>query len=262
MTTWTGGATITEPDTIYLDPDHYDVLAQMTAPPDYDFYQALADRHGGPVLDLGCGTGRVSIPLARAGLAVAGIDHHERMLTRALEKAATAGVEMECFKGDLRAFDLERTFRLMLLTYNTINHLVDLESVAACFNTVAAHMDHDSRFIIDTFNPSLEFLGSDRSEPLKVVEYVDPITNAKVILTETSVYDAATQVNKVVWSYEVDGRADAIVHRMDMRIFFPQELDALARVYGFTIENKFGDYDQRPFASESAKQILVCRLSE
>jgi SAM-dependent methyltransferase len=246
-----------ERDSVYEDPRHYDLLAQMTAPDDHPFYQRMAEKHGGPALVLACGTGRVCLPLAAGDFEVSGLDVSGPMILRAMHNAHLAGAEIEFIRADCRYFKLDRKFSLILFPYNSINHLIDFQSIRACFTAVGEHLAEGGRFIIDTFNPDLKFLEKDTSGPLHVITYLDPDGKGKVVMTETSEYDCAAQVNRIVWHYEIDGQEDAVVHRMDMRIFFPQELDALLKFNGFEIEHKHGNYNESPFGPDSPHQIVV-----
>jgi SAM-dependent methyltransferase len=245
---------------IYSDPEHYDLLAQMTAPDDLPFYRALIAEHGGPVLELGCGTGRVALALAADGVEVVGVELSEAMLELAHRKAAHQEIGITLALGDLRSFTLERTFASILLTYNTLNHMTDRDSLTRCLSTVKRHMHARSRFVIDTFQPSLAFLGNEPEKRRGILRYRDPYLDEEVVLSEENHYDAATQLNRVVWSYAVDGVEDARVEELTMRLFFPRELDALLELHGLVIEHKYGDYDRRPFDARSPKQLLLCRL--
>ncbi len=253
-----GAGAIPSIPSIYRDPRHYDLLAEMTAPGDLPFYRRWLDRYGGPVLELGCGTGRVCLPLARAGAQVWGIDVARPLLEHARAKATAAAIPVTLLEADCRAFELGRPFQLILLPYNALNHLLDLDAVAGCLGAVRRHLKAQGRFVIDTFNPDLGFLS--RDPELKVVEYLEPDSGERVILIEQNRYDAARQINHITWRYQVGGRADQRVDELDMRIFFPQELDALLELHGFEIEHKLGDYDERPFGAATPKQLLVCRL--
>jgi SAM-dependent methyltransferase len=244
---------------VYRDPRHYDFLATFTAPDDLSWYRDLLARFGSPVLELGCGTGRVSLPLAEAGADVTGLDLSRELLAHARLKAKGLGLDVVWQEGDLRTFELGRAFSLVLLPYNAFNHLLTLDDVRHCFRAVQRHMDRSARFVIDTFQPSLSFLSECHGEPRRICAYVDPDGRGRVVMTERNDYDPATQVNRVHWHYEINGRADARVDELVMRIVFPQELDALIELSGFVIEDKWGDYDQSPFGSTSPKQLVVCR---
>ncbi|KPJ51543.1 hypothetical protein AMJ39_09695 [candidate division TA06 bacterium DG_24] len=90
-----------------------------------------------------------------------------------------------------------------------------------------------------------------------VARYDDPDGSGEVVITESNEYDRATQVNRIKWHYEIGTQPERIVEN-NVRIFFPQELDALLRWSGFRIDSKFGDYDRTPFESNSRKQLAVC----
>jgi hypothetical protein len=91
-----------------------------------------------------------------------------------------------------------------------------------------------------------------------VSEYPDPDSDNRVVITETNRYDRASQINYITLHYKIGDRE--ITHELNMRIFYPQELDALLFYNGFMIEHKYGDFDQSPFTSESKGQIVVCKL--
>jgi SAM-dependent methyltransferase len=260
------GATGDEPVTsIYRDPYHYELMAQMTAPPDLPFYHELVEAHGGPVLEVACGTGRVSITIARRGVRVVGVDRSLPLLDYARAKADEAGLDVDLRHADMRDFELGREsadpgpFALVLVPYNAFNHLYTLDDVRGCLGSIARHMGPETRFVIDTFNPDPARLHTDPVAPQKILEYLEPLSGQHVRLFEQARYDAATQVNHVTWRYEVDGVADAWVDELPMRIFFPCELDALLVMNGFSIERKLGDYDGTPFGSATPKQLVVCR---
>ncbi|MGE0790687.1 MAG: class I SAM-dependent methyltransferase [Sandaracinaceae bacterium] len=247
---------------LYRDPIRYDVLAQMTAPDDLPFYRALVREHPGPVLELGAGTGRVAIELAADGTDVTGVELLEPMIELAAQKAQARGVELTLALGDLRSFRLERTFALVLLPYNTLNHLTDEDDLERALASIRTHMDGASRLVIDTFQPSLAFLGADRTTPKPILRYRDPYSEQEILIAEENHYDSAKQINRVVWRETIAEVPDARVDELRMRIFFPRELDALLTLSGFAIEHKHGDYDRRAFDAASPKQLLVCRLAD
>ena len=121
-------------------------------------------------------------------------------------------------------------------------------------------MDARSRFVIDTFQPSLTFLGSDAVARHPILRYRDPYSGEEIVLHEENRYDPSTQLDRILWTYEVEGRAIR-EEEMTMRLFFPNELEALLVLSGFTIEARYGDYDRRPFGPDTPKQLTVCRLA-
>jgi len=109
------------------------------------------------------------------------------------------------------------------------------------------------------FNPRLDILMRDPTRRYPVAEYPDPDGRGTVTITENNVYDRASQINRIKCYYDVSDGKEAFVVENNMRIFFPQELDALLSYNGFTVDAKFGDYDETPFESSSPKQLVVCR---
>jgi SAM-dependent methyltransferase len=244
-------------DALYRDGRHYD-LQHSEFVEDIPFYVSRAKSSGGPVLELACGTGRITIPIAGEGIDITGLDISEAMLGHAKRKAEAQGLSMDWIRGDIRNFRLGRYFRLVLLPFNSIAHLHTLADIDTCFSCVREHLTEDGRFIIDIFNPKLEILIRDASERYPAGEYSDPDGRGTVVITENNVYDRESQVNRIKWYYRI-GDADVEEEvELNMRIFFPQELDALLVHNGFSIEAKFGDFDGSPFTAASPTQVVIC----
>lgn len=240
---------------LYSDGRHYDLQTRDVVE-DIPFYLRQTRKYGGPVLELACGTGRITIPMAEQGIRITGLDISGPMLSQARKKAAAKGVNVEWVQADCRNFKLAKKFRLIFLPFNSITHLHDLESIEACLSCVGRHLARDGRFIIDVFVPAMQILMRDPSKRYPVAEYLDPDGEGTVTITESNVYDSAAQINRIKWYYSI-GAGKEFIKENNMRMFFPQELDALLKYNGFVIENKFADYGETHFTSESGKQLLV-----
>ncbi len=244
---------------LYRDGRHYDLLT-VDFVEDIPFYQRQIDRYGQPVLELACGTGRITIPLAEKDVDITGLDVNESMLSRAKQKAATRGIRIDWALADCRNFGLNRKFRLIFIPINSITHLHCREDLEAFLARVKEHLHEEGRFIIDLFNPCLDILKRDATNRYPVAEYEDPDGRGRVIVTENNIYDPVTQINHLKWYYQIGDHKDARVVKNNMRIIYPCELDDLLHYNGFEVEAKYGDYDQSPFESLSPKQLTVCRL--
>ncbi len=246
---------------LYSDGRHYDLqTGDFVA--DIPFYLRHIEKYGQPVLELACGTGRITIPLAERGIRITGLDASKPMLAHARRKATDKGIEVEWIHADCRRFSLTRKFGLIFIPYNSIAHLHDLESLEACLACVREHLAESGRFLIDIFNPRMDILMRAPNRRYPVAEYLDPDGAGKVVITENNIYDAASQINRIKWYYQVgSGEVERVVEN-NMRILFPQELDALLGYNGFDIEAKYGDYDETPFESHSPKQLIVCRAQK
>jgi SAM-dependent methyltransferase len=248
-----------EPIPLYRDGRHYDALVGPLQLPDIPFYVDEAKRAGSPVLELGCGTGRLTIPVAQSGVEIVGLDQSPSMLAHARTKAAEAVVKIEWIEGDCRTFSLGRKFPLILMAFNSMQHLHDQASLAALFARVREHLAPAGRFLFEVFNPSLAILTRDYRHRHVDRQYEDPYGRGMVTLEMTAVYDDAAQVNRMKWYFSFPDEKDFRVEQLDVRCFFPQELDLIVRSNGFEIEAKFGNFERKPFASGDVRQIVVCR---
>ncbi len=226
---------------------------------DVAFYLDEAKRLDGPVLELACGTGRLTIPIAQSGVDVIGLDQSPSMLAHARKKAETDGVRMSWIEADCRTFAMDRKFALIFMAFNSMQHLQDAASLAALFANVRRHLAPGGRFIFDVFNPSLAILTRDPNQRYFDREYPDPDGRGSIALEMTAVYDDAAQVNRMKWYFSRPGEKDFRVEQLDVRCFFPQELDLLVRANGFTIDQKFGNFERKPFGSGDMKQIVIAR---
>lgn len=241
---------------IYNNPVMYDIESNQTV--DIPFYLDLAKSYGDPILELACGTGRVSIPLALNGYQVTGIDISTPMIAHAKNKARDAGVEIDFKVADCRDFELHRKFGLIIMPYNAIAHIHDRSSHEALFASVCKHLKPEGRFSFDWFNPNEKILFRDPNRRYPAMKKFEMPDGTPVEITENNVYDKAAQINHVKWYYKI-GNNKEIVKELNMRILYPEELNALLHYNGLELEAKYGDYEKTPFTSESVHQVCVCR---
>ncbi|MBL4716558.1 MAG: class I SAM-dependent methyltransferase [Bacteroidia bacterium] len=238
---------------IYSDGKSYDALNVFDT--DVPFYSKLIAKYGQPILELACGTGRITVPIAKKGFEIVGIDISEAMINEAKEKAAEAKQDIEFIEADIRDFELNQKFSVIFLPFNSICHLHDFESIASCFSCVKKHLKPDGRFVIDVFKPDFKILLRDKNKRYECADYKNPYADNHVKLTETNWYNEADQINQVKWYFEIGEKE--IEQDLNMRMFYPQELDNYLRFAGFEIEEKFGDYNGSIFTSDSSKQIII-----
>jgi SAM-dependent methyltransferase len=243
--------------TIYSNPQYYDLW--MNHVQDLAFYRRQAIRSSGPVLELGCGTGRLSIAMAQAGAELVGLDCEPAMLDRARRKAAEAGVGVEFVEGDAREFDLGRKFGLILFPNNALSHLLQRAEVESCFRRVRQHLEPEGRFVMDVFTPSGKFLLRDPKERYRIGEFEDPDGGGRIVMEESGWYDPAAQVKHSVVHYGRTGTGEKWEAALALRMFYPQEIDALLEYNGFRIEAKYGDFEGSRFGPGAPKQVIVCR---
>lgn len=243
---------------LYSDGLHYDALLGDQLE-DLGFYMGAAKAAKGPVLELACGTGRLAIPLALAAVPITGLDLSEAMLARGREKAAQAGAKLEWVQADIRHFELGKKFNLIFLPFNSMQHLHDRPSLESLFACVRKHLAPGGHFILDVHLPSLALLMR-RPDEIYTVDSLGDAPDGTFVTGEEVDYDDAAQVYTIRWHYSsVDGN-DPRVDELRLRMFFPQELDALVTYNGFEILDKYGDFKGSRFHDNCLKQVLVCGL--
>lgn len=224
-----------------------------------DFYRAEADRQGGCVLELGCGTGHKLIPIASDGHPCVGLELSPDMLAEAQRKADERGVEVEWVQGDMRKFDLGRTFDLVFIAGNSLLHLHEAEDLVDCFRSVRRHLAPGARLVFDVFNPSVRMLAQAdgvrrRRDPLS---FMDP-DRGVVHVDVAETYDSAAQVTRGRWYFSTDSETDFVVAPLEIRSIFPQELPLLLSLGGLRIVERFGDWSRAPLTSDAALQLTIC----
>ena len=237
------------------DADVYDGLNSFAH--DVPFYLELARGARGPVLELCCGSGRITLPLLKAGIKVTGVDLTASMLDAAKRKAAERGLGGAFIRGDMRKVRLKKKFKLVFIPFNSLQNTYTIEDVEKVFATVRAHLAPGGIFQFDIFNPSIGYMEKMSRLHKGFIRFTTP-EGKKVVIDEICKYEAAAQVNRATWIHHIDG-GKPMPQRLDMRCFYPLEMDALLKYNGFRVLRKYGSFDKKPFASASMKQIYICR---
>jgi len=247
---------------LYRDGRHYDAMNRDIIA-DIPFYLEEAKRAMGPVLELACGTGRITIPIAQSGVEIVGLDISPSMLAQARAKTRQAEVAITFLEGDCGSFALGRKFALIFMGFNSMQHLHEYASLASLFSNVREHLATGGRFVFDVFNPKLSLLARQPEERKHERDYQDPDGKSTIVFEHSVLYDDASQVAHIQCYFtrrSANGEErDFRQEELNMRCFFPQELDLLVRSQGFEILEKFGNFERKPFASGEPKQIVICR---
>ena len=237
---------------------------------DLPLYLELAAVQGGRVLELACGSGRVLVPLARAGHHVVGLDASPHMLARAREKLRTAGLEesapVRLVRGDMRAFEVGEVFDLAVIAVKSFAYLVTRADQQRALAAVAAHLRPGGLLALDLLHPSpawlLEPPGSLRQD---LVGHL-PEQGVTVARTEAVVStDLAAQVRVIRSAYEIvadDGSVTKRFVEWPYRYTYRFEAEHLLERAGFEIEAAYGGYRREPFTYESRSLLLRARLPE
>jgi SAM-dependent methyltransferase len=253
----------------FADPQNYDI--EDASDTGIAFYSALARETGGSVLEIACGTGRVSIPIARLGYAVTGLDITPGMLALARSKAA--GLPARWVEGDARTFDLGERFQLIFLTGNAFQAFLTRADQEALLERVGAHLHDEGLFAFETRNPRWASLETREQaaeglftllETRDTEEYWQTYTDRsgyRVRVSNTQAYDHVAQI--LHWTtyrrWRVGEQEHTKITRIAVRFTFPQELAALLHYNGFTILRQYGDWNLEPLSAASPSIISVCR---
>lgn len=250
-------------DAHYEDGRYYD-QAYRRRRQDVLFYTDLATKSGGPVLELGVGTGRVALAIAKAGVEVVGIDPMAPMLEQAhqrlerLPRAARDRVELR--QGDLERLRLRRKFPLVIAPFNVWMHLYTREEVERGFATVRHHLDAGGRFAFDVLLPDPASLARNPAKRYRGGEVPHPRDGVRYRYSEYFSYDPASQIETVIMDFEhPDHKARSFCTPLTQRQFFPAELEALLHYNGFDLESLWGDFDGGPITAATESQVLIAR---
>jgi SAM-dependent methyltransferase len=253
----------------YLDPRLaavYDHVPEYASRADVKLFVDAAVASGGPVLELGCGTGRVLLPTARAGIEITGLDLAEPMLDILRGKLAAEPEEVRrrvsLLRGDMRSFDLGRRFALVTIPFRPFQHLLTVEDQMSCLGCIERHLENGGRLILDVFNPSLEALVRKTPTAVNESRAVAKLPDGRTIkgFDRVMTIHRAEQYLDVEIAYELaspDGSVERVVQAFPMRYLFRYEVEHLLARCGLRVVALYGSYDRAAFTDGSPEMIFV-----
>ena len=247
-------------DAVYADRD------------DAGFWQAMAAASGGPILELGCGTGRVLLPLARAGYEITGLDLSAQMLERCRAKLQAESTEVRdrvrLVAADMTSFDLGRRFAEIICPFAGFQQLRTVEQQLTCLDRCLTHLLPHGRLVLDLPNPDpapAEYAREAPGDGERTAELVEWTDGRRIRWWMTVIgYDRLQQVNECELTYEIiaaDGAERRLTETIALRYTFRYELEHLLVRAGFRTVALYGDYDRSPFADESPALIVAAEPS-
>lgn len=229
---------------------------------DVDFYAALAESLGGPVLEIACGTGRITLPLAERGIEITGVDLSQAMLERAASKAEQLSAEqrqtLTLVLQDMTALDLGRQFGFAFVPFRSFQHLLSVERQRQALAAIHRHLAPGGTLALHLFDPRFDLLADEEQRPAPSEgsapdgrRYLGEILGTRL--------DHLAQTRHDLWRYR-ELAPDGTVLReeereMALRWSFRWELRHLLELSGFTVEAEYSDFRRAPPAY--GKELIV-----
>lgn len=239
---------------------------------DGPFWQAIAVDASGPLLELGCGTGRVLLPLARAGCELTGLDVSADMLARCRARLESEPPEVRrrvmLVEADMASFDLGRRFAAITCPFGGFQQLRTVEQQLACLDRCRAHLLPRGALVLDLPNPDpapAAYAGDEPADAEATAELADWTGGRRIRwwVTVTG-YERSQQWSDCEVTFEIiaaDGATRRFSHVISLRYIFRYELEHLLVRAGFRVVALYGDYDRSPFADASPAMIVVAQPS-
>ena len=249
----------------------YDV-AVPDWPGEIDFYRELVQASGGAsgkVLDIACGTGRVTLHLAKDGVEITGLDRSPELLEIAREKSV--GIpNVHCRLGDMRSFDLDQQFDLAIITGHSFQFMLTPEDQVKCLECIKRHLFPEGWLVVHLDHQDVSWLGSLPRQTTGIFsewrELRLPTTGHTFRTANEWAYEQATQTASVTTTWEEIGSGEAVVQRwqrepMPLHCVFRFEMEHLLKRTGYAIEAVYGDFFKATLTDDSEEMIWVARAA-
>ena len=243
----------------------YDALPAYEERTDVGFYvdEAKGERS---VLEIGCGTGRVLLPIARSGVIITGLDSSPSMLTRCGDRVEVEPLEVRkrisLAERDVRNFALPDKFTLAIAPFRILQHLTTIEDQLRCLANVRRHLEPGGRFIFDVFNPLFHLLVKDRTieaEETPEVQLPDGrFMRRNYRIPRVRFVEQVSEV-ELIYYVRTGDSTDRVVQAFEMRWYQRAELAHLLARAGFIVEAVYGGFDKRPLADDAPEIVVVAR---
>ena len=233
---------------------------------DIPFYEQEASRSGGPVLELGCGTGRVTLPIAQSGIDIVGLDNSDAMLAKAkgksrLLESGHGNIDLQL--GDMRELSLGRTFPLVIIPFRGFLALLSVEDQVRCLTTIRDHLGPDGRLIFNIFVPDPQMLVEDEDAAFHLRDVTDPDTGRTLVIwqqTRVDTHNQVLSVRLIVDQIDQEGVVGKRFYR-DYQIRYAHRIEVLHLLdrCGFEVVDLYGDFDYSPFDEDSEEMVWVAK---
>jgi SAM-dependent methyltransferase len=251
---------------------HYDsAYAQMKDLIDAPFYFELAKKSRGPVLEIGCGTGRVLLPIARAGIEIHGLDASPHMLKILSERLTTESAavrkKVHLHKGDMRRFRLRQKFPLVIMPFRPLQHMHTLADQLAALRTASLHLAPRGTFAFDVYFPNFEKILSGIGQETQEIEWPVPGRAGRMIrrFYRKEFVDKIHQtigLSFLFRTYEGEKLIHEEPERFAMSFYTYPHLRALFLLAGLEPVAEYGSFKRTPLDNSSPEMVFLLRKSK
>jgi SAM-dependent methyltransferase len=245
--------------------EYYDLLSTYVGRPDLDFYLEYTGAATGKTLELGCGTGRVLIPMASAGYEIVGLDLSEYMLAKCRENLVRQSPEVQqhvrLVQGNMTGFDLGERFSLVIAPFHTFQHLLYVGDQLACLRCIRRHLVTGGKLILDLVHVQPRRMYDQiYQQERPTLELALPDGRHLRLANRFAAYHRAEQINETEVIHYVthpDGRSERLVQASPYRYFFRYEVEHLLARCGFRVMGLFGSFDKSPLGDDSPQMLFI-----
>lgn len=229
---------------------------------DIVFYLEEARLFPGPLLEAGCGTGRITLPMADLGLELHALDSSPAMLKILKRKLSShPKLPVTVHLGEFQSFQLETTFTQIFVPFRGFLHLLDQKAQLEALHNFRGHLATDGRLILDVFAPSYRLLSQD-GKAVSLIPDVQ-LEDGRLLRTCDHVtYDHLRQhihLERHLVTIHPEGPQREQVESFTLRYIFRYEMDLLLAAAGFRLEEVYGGFDRRPYDYDSGEMIFIAR---
>jgi len=229
---------------------------------DVKFIDKWASKTKGLIIDLACGTGRVTIPLASRGYNLIGVDLHKGMLNEAIRKTTKLDLQIEWIEQDCSKLNLSVKSNLIYSVGNSFQHFLTNEAQDGLLMSVNKHLETGGIFIFGTRFPNADELLQPSTEEYWRT-YIDSETQNKVNVYTISKYDSLSQVQHNTTIRKITNNDEEIVDEVrtniSLRYVFPKEMERFLYGNGFEIVSVYKDWNETPISEDSYQMVYVCK---
>lgn len=235
---------------------------------DLPFYVELAEQHGGPVLEIACGTGRVTLPIARKGIEIWGVDNSAPMLQALNQNLASEPLEVRqrvsVREGDMRSFRLDRKFPLVMIPFRPMQHMFTVEDQVAALKTAAAHLADNGILVFDVFYPKFKKIWTGIGEEVQEMEWIsaeDPTKMVRRFFRKDSV-DKIHQIFNFIFIFRTYQSGTLVREETEafrLCYYTYPHLRALFLLAGLESVAEYGSFTRTPLDNTAEQMIFLLR---